>query len=380
MGQFHARNILEGKIARCELAGIYDPVQERLRKFPALTAYSSSQALADSDEVDAVLIVTPHYGHTTIGIEALQAGKHVLVEKPISVHKGDAERLIRARKDQGQVFAAMFNLRTDPRYQKVKQLLTAGELGALRRVNWVVTDWFRSDAYYRSSPWRATWAGEGGGVLMNQCLHNLDLWQWFFGMPKSVRAFCRFGRYHEIEVEDDVTAYLEYSDGTTGVLVTATGEAPGANRLEIVGERGRLTLEDGNLRFKRNEIPMADFARTSPELFATPPVWDITVPVAPGGGSQHVGILNNFVSAILDGAPLIAPAEEGLNSVELANAMILSSVEGKTVELPLDSAVYEALLQRLIVKSSQLSSGRGDSQVSRGSGGSGFSGGRQLTN
>ncbi len=347
MGQFHARNILQGKIARCELAGVYDPVPEQMAKVAGAKPYPSSQALVSAQGIDAVLVVTPHYSHTTLGIETLAAGKHLLVEKPISVHKADAEKLLTARRDKRQVFAAMFNQRTDPHFRKIKDLIAAGEIGAIRRINWIITDWFRPDAYYRSSPWRATWAGEGGGVLMNQCAHNLDLWQWLFGMPQRLRAFCRFGRYHSIEVEDDVTAYLEYADGTTGLLVTSTGEAPGTNRLEIAGERGRLLLEDGLLKLKRNEVPMSEFARQSPHSFAVPPVWEISIPVS-GTGAQHIGMLNNFVSAILDGVPLIAPGEEGLYSVELANAMILSSIENRTIDLPIDSTAYEKVLKKMI--------------------------------
>ena len=245
----------------------------------------------------------------------------------------------------------MFNQRTDPQYQRIRRLVQDGELGELRRVSWIVTNWFRSQAYYNSGGWRATWRGEGGGVLLNQCPHNLDLLQWICGMPVRVRGFCALGKRHQIEVEDEVTAYMEYADGATGVFITSTGEAPGANRLEICGDRGRLVLENNELRFTRNEMSADAFLNTSKELFASPPVWHVTFPHAGGNGTQHNGILRNFTEVILDDAPLLAPAVEGIHSVELANAMLYSSMTGETVELPFDGAAYEVRLKELIADS-----------------------------
>ncbi len=349
MGAAHAKSLLEGKAPRIRLAALCDPDAARLSFAPGIKTFSDSHHLIRSGLVDAVLIATPHYSHTTIGIDALGQGLHVLVEKPLSVHKCDCERLIAAHRGS-QVFAAMLNQRTDPFYREIRALIQAGELGEIRRVNWIVTTWFRTAAYYSSGGWRATWRGEGGGVLLNQCLHNLDLLQWLFGMPVSVRAFCRFGRYHDIEVEDDVTAYLAFKNGATGVFVTSTGEAPGSNRLEITGERGKLVYEENRLTFARNEIEMSSFSRASQLAFAMPPVSTIAIPVS-GHGDQHIGILNNFAAAILDGAPLIAPAGEGIHSVELANAILYSTFTGQTVELPLDGAAYERHLLDLIASS-----------------------------
>jgi predicted dehydrogenase len=274
----------------------------------------------------------------------------VLVEKPISVHKADCERLIAAHQDRRQVFAAMFQMRTEPKYRKLHQLLTSEELGELVRVNWIITDWYRTEAYYSSGGWRATWKGEGGGVLLNQCPHNLDLLIWLCGKPSKVRGFCQLGRYHSIEVEDNVTAYLEWSNGATGVFITSTGEAPGTNRLEICGEMGRLILENNKITFARNEVSMLQFSRTSKGGFSKPDLWNIEIPFESGGG-QHVEIVQNFVNAILDGAPLLCPAAEGLHSVELANAILYSSLTGKTVELPLDGVAYEQRLRKLISES-----------------------------
>ena len=350
MGTVHAQSVLDGNIPRCQLTAVCDPKAERLSGFSAAERFLSVDEFLRSSETDAVLIATPHYAHTTIGIQALESGRHVLVEKPISVHKSDAERLIAAHRNANQVFAAMFNQRTDPFFQRLRRLVRSGELGLIRRVNWTITNWFRTEAYYQSSDWRATWAGEGGGVLLNQCPHNLDLYQWIFGMPAVVRAFCRFGRYHDVEVEDDVTAYLEYPDGMTAVIIASTGEAPGSNRLEVAGERGKVVIENDQFLFTRNEVPMSEFSKTDPGRFSAPATWDVRIPIE-GHGSQHNGILANFVAAILDGAALIAPAREGVCSLELANSFLLSSLENRSVQLPIDSTLFEQHLKRLIESS-----------------------------
>jgi len=352
MGGTHAASILAGNIRRLELTAVCDLDPAKLARYPQLASFASADALISSGRIDAILIATPHYDHTTIGIRALEAGLHVLVEKPISVHKADCERLIAAHRDPRLVFAAMFNQRTDPYYRKLRQLIASGEIGAVRRVNWIITNWFRSEAYYASSAWRATWAGEGGGVLLNQCPHNLDLLQWMFGLPVRVRAFCRFGRYHEIEVEDDVTAYLELAGGASGVFVTTTGEAPGTNRLEIAAENGRIVYEDDRIQYLRNATPASEFSRTTTEAFARPDTVAELI-TAPDHGGQHNEILQNFTDAILEGAPLIAPAAEGARSVELANAMLLSTWLDQTVELPLDAALYERLLQQRAARSTR---------------------------
>jgi predicted dehydrogenase len=350
MGSVHAQAIVNGKVPRCELTAVCDKKAERLKQFSSAEGFLSVDDFLRSSATDAVLIATPHYSHTTIGIKALETGRHVLVEKPISVHKSDAERLIAAHRRPDQVFAAMFNQRTDPFFLKLRQLVQSGELGTIRRVNWTITNWFRTEAYYQSSDWRATWGGEGGGVLLNQCPHNLDLFQWIFGMPASVRAFCHFGRYHDIEVEDDVTAYLEYSDGMTAIFSASTGEAPGTNRLEVAAERGKVVIENDRFLFTRNEVPMGEFSRTDPGRFSAPATWDIRIPIE-GHGPQHNGILANFVTAILDEAPLIAPAREGIFSLELANLFLLSSLENRSVQLPLDGALFEQHLRKLITSS-----------------------------
>jgi predicted dehydrogenase len=341
MGSGHVASM--PRLNRVELAAVCDVDARKLDKVPGVERFADSAEMIRSGKIDAILIAVPHYDHTTIGIDALQNGLHVLVEKPISVHKADCERLIAAHEDKSLVFAAMFNQRTDPHYQRIRHLVKSGELGEIQRTNWIITNWFRSAAYYASGGWRATWRGEGGGVLLNQCPHNLDLFQWICGMPSRVRAFCGWGKYHDIEVEDEVTAYVEYPNGATGVFVTTTGEAPGTNRLEIAGDRGKIVYEDNRVTFTRTESSVREFLNTTPSSFDTPGIWTCDVP-ARGNGGQHVEIVQNFVDAILDGRPLIAPAEEGIHSVELANAMLLSAWTDRTVDVPLDAAEYEAAL------------------------------------
>jgi predicted dehydrogenase len=352
MGSIHAQSIIDGHIPGCELSAICDSNAECLTRFSSVKHFVSVDDFLRASETDAVLVATPHYSHTAIGIMALETGRHVLVEKPISVHKADAERLLAAHRDADQIFAAMFNQRTDPFFLKLRQLVKSGDLGAIRRVNWTITNWFRTEAYYQSSDWRATWAGEGGGVLLNQCPHNLDLFQWIFGMPAKVRAFCHFGRYHDIEVEDDVTAYLEYSDGMTAIFSASTGEAPGTNRLEVAAEQGKVVIENDSFLFTRNEVPMSEFSRTDPGRFSAPGTWEVRIPIK-GHGPQHDGILGNFVSAILHGTPLIAPAREGIYSLELANAFLLSTLENRSIELPIDGELFERQLKQLIASSTR---------------------------
>lgn len=363
MGAAHVETLLAKKVSQAEVTAICDIDPKALARFPQLKGFTDRDQFLGSGLFDAVLIATPNCDHASIGIAALERGLHVLMEKPLSVHKRDCERIIAAydkRADKSQQFAEMFNLRTASHYIKVKKMIEAGELGQIRRVSWIITDWYRTQAYYSGSSWRATWKGEGGGVLANQSPHNLDVLQWLFGMPNKVRAFCAFGKFHQIETEDAVTAYLEWADGTTGVFVTSTGEFPGTNRLEIAAERGRLVVEGGKVAFTRNVVPMTEFSQTSKGAWDRPDTWLIEIPVQ-GHGGQHLEILQNFTDAILHRQPLIAPAIEGIRSVELANAMTLSTLLDKTIELPMDGALYEQQLKRLIAESGSAKKAHGTS-------------------
>jgi predicted dehydrogenase len=353
IGSHHADYLLAGKVNRCQLTGVCDAFADKLGKYQqrGLKIFSDPEQFLRSGEIDAVIVATPHYQHTTLGISALKNGLHVMVEKPISAHKADAERLIAVRRENPKlVFGGMFQLRTENRYVKIKKLITDGSLGELVRFSWIVTDWFRTEAYYASGGWRATWKGEGGGVLLNQCLHQLDMLQWLLGMPARVRSFVRLGHYHNIEVEDDVTCYMEFPNGASGVFISTTGEAPGTNRFEIVGTMGKLVLENDKLIFTRNEVSMIEQSKTSKLGFQKPEVWNIDVPITTAP-AQHATILQNFVDAILDGAIMISPGEEGIHSVELANVMLYSGLLNQTIELPMDSAAYERKLQQLIAES-----------------------------
>ncbi|MCS7091022.1 MAG: Gfo/Idh/MocA family oxidoreductase [Verrucomicrobiota bacterium] len=346
IGRYHADYLRRGQVKRAELVAVCAP-RVSPEQYPDLKCFTDARELFHSGLVDAVIIATPHYQHVPLGRTALEAGLHVLVEKPIAAHKADAERLIEAsQRHPRQIFAAMFQLRTEPRYQKLRRLITSGELGEIVRVNWINTDWFRPEIYFATGGWRATWKGEGGGVLLNQCLHNLDMLQWLCGMPVRVQGFCQFGRYHEIEVEDNVTAYLEWPNRATGVFLGSTGEAPGTNRLEIAGTRGKVVLENNRLLFTRNETDMLEFSRSARQPFAKPEVWHVEIPFT-DASMPHAMLVQNFVDAILDGAPLIAPGTEGIHSVELANAIVFSALLNRALELPMDGAAWEAKLQEL---------------------------------
>lgn len=355
IGKFHAGYLLDKKISRGELAAVADSNASNSELFRAkgVKAFATSEEMIRSGEIDAIIVATPHFQHTTIGIDALKNGLHTMIEKPVSAHKADAERLFAVAKEHPkQVFAGMFQLRVEPRYQKIKKLIDGGDLGQIARINWIITDWFRTEAYYASGGWRATWKGEGGGVLLNQCLHQLDVLQWLCGMPASVRGFCQLGRFHDIEVEDNVTCVMEWANGATGVFVSSTGEAPGTNRFEIVGTRGKVVLENNKLTFTRNDLDMVEFSKSAKSGFAKPEVWNIEIPFA-DASNGHAVLMQSFVDSILDGTPLIASGYDGMGSVELANVLLYSSLIGQTVQLPLDSAAWETKLNELIANSTK---------------------------
>lgn len=353
IGQRHAEALLAGQVSHAELTAIATTTPEKQATYHerGLQVFGDGLALIRSGAVDAVLIATPHYQHVPLGMACLEHGRHLLVEKPIAAHKADAERLIATHQRHPELqFAGMFQLRIEPRYQKIRELLSSGALGRMVRVNWINTDWFRTEAYYTSGDWRATWRGEGGGVLLNQSLHQLDLLQWLCGPPRRVRGFCQLGRYHPIEVEDNVTAYLEWDDGATGVFLSSTGETPGTNRLEITGTRGKLVLENDRLEHTQLAADMTEFSRTAPQGFLKPEATIMEIPFA-NAAAPHTALIQNFVDAIRTGTALIAPGAEGLASVELANAILYSSLQGQTIELPLDGAAWEQKLQELAAAS-----------------------------
>ena len=357
MGKSHLKDITA--LENTELVAVCDIDHATADQSAAeynLPAYYDYHELLKHTPLDAVLVATPHYDHTPISIDALTSGIHVLVEKPIAVHVKDARKMIAAYEKAKNahpnlIFAAMFMQRTYGYWRTIKDMIDGGQLGKLVRTTWLITDWFRTQSYYDNGGWRATWKGEGGGVLLNQCPHNIDLYQWFVGMPKRVTGFATLGKYHHIEVEDEVTAYFEHEDGMVGHFITSTGESPGTNRLEIVGELGKLVYENQKITFYRNQRSMLDQIADAPGAFDRVEFEAVEVPFEHHGQPGHRFVIENFANAILHGDSLIAPAGEGLNSVMIANAIMMSSFEGRGIDLPLDEDAYERKLLSLIESS-----------------------------
>ncbi len=349
MGSGHLRSVLNGDSPRISVTAFADTDPEKLagakKLHPSAEAFDNAEDLIDNGSVDAVLIAVPHYDHAKYAIRALEKGLHVMTEKPAGVYTRQVREMNEAAKKSGKVFAIMFNQRANPIYRRAKEIVASGELGELKRMTWIITNWYRTQAYYDSGSWRATWNGEGGGVLLNQAPHNLDLWQWIFGMPKRVRAFCSVGKYHRIGVEDDVTIYGEYDSGCVATFITTTGDACGTNRLEITGDRGKIVLENEKLKWWKLKVPEREFCYTSKEGFACPETEyeEFSAPEPDG----HPILLNNFADAILDGAPLIAPGEEGLNSLSISNAAYVSSWTDDWADIPVAEEVFERKLAEL---------------------------------
>ena len=348
MGGYHAECLRDGRVPGLTLGAVCDASTKRLARFAGVPQFTDWRAMLEAGGIEAALVATPHFSHVAICAAAIKAGLHVLVEKPLAVHKADCERLLAVPRKPGQLFGLILNQRTDPVFQAIRDCVRGGRLGRVQPVHWTVTDWFRTDAYYASSPWRASWAGEGGGLLINQACHNLDLYQWIFGMPIRVLGRCGFGRYHAIETEDEVTACFEHANGMSSVFTASTGEAPGMNRMEIIGDCGRLVLDGGHLVLDHNVVPASTVRRESADPFESPATAREAIVLPEGRGLQHLGILQNFGRALHGGEPLIAAAGEGAHAVELANATLLSALTDRMVELPLDSAAYAAKLQSLI--------------------------------
>ena len=340
MGTTHSKTISEGKVPELELVAIADREEGRRQwckdNLPeSVQIFEEGSDLIVSGVCDAVLVAVPHYQHPELSMEALQHNLHVLCEKPAGVYTKQVREMNEAAAKSDRVFAMMFNQRTNCVYRKMHDMVANGELGEIRRVNWIITDWYRTQSYYDSGSWRATWDGEGGGVLLNQCPHNLDLIQWICGMPAKVQAFCHEGKWHDIEVEDDVTAYLEYPNGATGVFITTTGDAPGTNRFEITGDLGKLVCENDKLTFYKLKQGIKEHCATCKGGFDKPECEAIEVETD-GLNEQHAGVMKAFAGKILHGTPLVAGGEEGINGLMLSNAMHLSSWLGHAVTLPID--------------------------------------------
>ena len=357
MGSGHANNIKNGRCPEIELAAIADINPERLDWAKQqgyaenITYFNTAEEMLDSGIINSCLIAVPHYDHTKYAIECMKRGIHVMVEKPAGVYtKQVREMNAEAEKHPEVVFGMMFNQRTNCVYRKLRELVQSGEYGEIRRTNWIITDWYRPQCYYDSGDWRATWSGEGGGVLLNQCPHQLDLWQWICGMPVKVESHLHFGKWHDIEVEDDVTTYVEYANGATGVFITTTGDAHGTNRFEIQMDRAKFVIENNKLVMTEYEMTEQEFSKTNIQPFGT--VKSTTREVETDGENpQHIGVLNAWADAILHGGKLVAEGKEGINGLTLSNAMHLSAFLGKEVEIPFDEELYYNELMKRVATS-----------------------------
>ena len=362
IGSQHYSNVLNGKCPEICVTAIADKNPDRLAwakatcdtyraknsDIPEVKLFSDDAELMKSSLVDAVIISTPHYVHPTLAIEAFKNGLHVICEKPAGVYTLQVrEMMAEADKHPELKFGMMFNQRTNCLYRKMKEIIDSGELGELKRSTWIITNWYRPQAYYDSGDWRATWSGEGGGVLLNQCPHNLDLWQWLCGMPIKVFAKMKFGQYHNIEVEDDVVATVEFENGAMGSFITSTADTPGTNRLEIVFDGGTLLCENNQLILKKLCTRESVFSKENTETYARPRCETINVDTD-GENPQHAGVLNAFAGAILRGEPLVADGREGIRALLLSNAMHLSAWLGKEVDIPFDENLFKAYLDERI--------------------------------
>ncbi|MCL2832256.1 MAG: Gfo/Idh/MocA family oxidoreductase [Treponema sp.] len=366
MGSTHIKSLMAGNVPDMELTAVADRSETR-RKWgeeflPAgFPVYKDGIELIRSGKVDAVLLAIPHYQHPVLGMEAMKNNLHVMCEKPAGVYTKQAREMNEfAAAHKNLVFGMMFNQRTNCVFRKMHELVQGGSLGAIKRVSWIITDWYRTQAYYDSGDWRATWDGEGGGVLLNQCPHNLDLLQWICGMPSKVRAFCHNGKWHNIEVEDDVTAYLEYPNGATGTFITTTGDAPGTNRFEVTMEMGKLVTEGTkSLKLTKLEVSEREWTKTCKEGFKRPPEQGTIDVETDGQNEQHNGVLKAFAGKILRGTPLIAEGREGIYGLTLSNSMHLSSWLDKTISLPIDEELFLSELNKRRAASKAKTAGQG---------------------
>lgn len=355
IGSAHLKHFLNGEIENGRITALCDIDKEHLYKFKdqlpdTVTYFDNASELIHSGLVDGIIIATPHYDHPTIAIEAFEAGLHVLSEKPAGVYTKNVRQMNEAAQKSGKAFQINFTLRTYQVYRKIKELLDKGEIGTIKRVVWLITDWYRTQGYFNSGGWRATWAGEGGGTMINQNPHQLDLMQWLVGMPKRVWSACYFGKNRDIEVEDEVTAYFEYENGAVGLYMTTVSEFPGTNRLEIAGNKGKLVYENGKITIQKTSMTEEEFNADESHTFGPIPmepeeVFEVSTGDANKGRRE---IIENWIDAATTGAPLLVPGYEGIKSLTLSNAIYLSTWNQEWIDLPLDEdAFYEKLQEKI---------------------------------
>ena len=339
---FDAGLVENGEVsAACDINPVKIENIKKGTKNKNIVYFSDYIEMLDSGLCDAILVETPHYQHPEMVIECLKRGIHVICEKPAGVYTKQVREMNEVAKKSNAHFAMMFNQRTNCLYRKMREIIADGKIGELQRVSWIITDWYRTQYYYDTGSWRATWAGEGGGVLINQCPHQIDLVSWVIGeQPVSVNGFCKYGRWHDIEVEDEVTAYFEYANGATGTFITTTGETPGTNRFEVSGTKGKLLCENGKLVWYKNAVDSREYIKTSKETWKRPDIEIIDVETD-GLNEQHAGIIKNFTNALLGKEEFFVDGLEGINGVELMNAIELSGwKKGATVTLPVNEEEY----------------------------------------
>lgn len=353
IGTAHANCIYNNEVNGMILGAVCDISPDRQQyckeKFAEVPVFTDYKQMFSSGLIDAVIVSTPHKLHCDIAIEALQNGLHTLVEKPIDITVSKAKEINNVAKNNGKKFAIMFNQRTNDVFAKARDIVKSGGLGELKRTVWIITNWYRTQHYYDSAGWRATWIGEGGGVLLNQAPHNLDLWQWICGMPCEVTANCEVGKYHNIEVEDDVMLTTRYENGATGVFITSTGEYPGTNRLEISGTLGKIVIENGVLKWWKLPENERDICFNSKEL--SPYIkCEYEEHTAQNSNSDaHKQIIQNFTNAILGGEELLSPGTDGIYELTLSNAAYLSSWKGGIpIKLPFDNNEFDVMLEEKI--------------------------------
>ena len=357
MGKAHTNRIMSGMVPNMEICALCDSDEKKRELikelYPDIPVFEDAEEMYKSGLIDSVTIATPHYDHAKYAIMGFEYGLNVLTEKPAGVYTKQVKEMNDAAAKSDKVFGIMYNQRTNPLYQKLKKLIEDGELGGIKRITWIITDWYRTQAYHDSSAWRSNWKLEGGGALINQNPHQLDLWQWMFGMPDRIYARASFGKYRDIEVEDDVMAHFEYDNGVTGQYITSTGEAPGTNRLEIACDRGRVIIErsgeEEKMIFNRNIILEPEHNKMTTEGFRKPECWKCEIPVVGAPGEQHVGIFKDFANAVLNGTKLLAPGEEGIYGLTISNAIHLSAWTGEMIDVKNfpDEKFYDMLQDKI---------------------------------
>ena len=351
MGGQYAEKIYNGKIKGLSLYGILcrnQPGQQKIREsMPEVTVFPNEESMFQAREnFDALIITTPHKEHVRVVERAQQAGLHVLCEKPLGVTVEECEAL--SYEDTGTVNAMIFNWRAREVYRQVYEYIHSGKLGRLTQVIWVANFWYRPAYYHHASGWRSSWSGEGGGLLINQCQHLLDMWNWLFGQPCEVSARLGYGCYSDIDVDDKASLFFRHENGMWGTFLSSSGDSPGTNRLEILGEMGKLVVEDNRyFTIYKNEISTTEVSKTSQEMYPKIPYVEERREVEQTE-SEYTVILQNFIDAMEGREKPLAALCDGRRALENCNAAYLSDWQQKPLQIPCDCKAYDFELQKKI--------------------------------